>query len=178
MVPAAPVVQVSKATRAGFKKGTSTAVVSNLEHIENVRPGGGPVPVKVLGVRILQERTIPGDLAGTPLHVTKDHYLDGRIVTTSTAQSTMKEVAMATATPARSKDVLDFGRMQTAAAELMRIMQRFDGPDVEPASPEQQEILLTSYQGLLEWRRRAREQMANAEGQIDAVEARLRKFFE
>ena len=153
---------VSRSKVKAFRPGTTSYIASDLD------PMGTGVPDRVWGVRLLQKRESPGLISGRELLITTNTYLDGRVVTTSAGQTTITEVEQMapTALPGvRTKDILDFGRMQTAASELVRQIQQV-GAD---PSKEQLEILLLSYQGILEWRRRAREQMQNAEGQIDTV---------
>lgn len=78
----------------------------------------------------------------------------------------------ASAIPARSKDVTDFGRLETAVATLVSQVRQYDADKDEDGM--QMQSFLASYQGILEWKRKAQEQFDRAEGQIDLVARAIR----
>jgi hypothetical protein len=126
-------------------------------------------------VRLARVRQSLGLYQGEPHTMEDCLHLDG-IQTRTTirlgrAHRERSDMTIA-AIPVRSQDVTDFGRLQTAATTLSVAIQQF-GPTNRP-SPEQAEAIVRSYQGLLEWRRKAREKMTAAEGQIDLTEALLK----
>lgn len=136
------------------------------------------VPVEDDGVsriRLARVRSSLGLYAGQP-HLMEDSlFLDGTNTRTTIrlGQPHRERIDMTTAAiPVRSQDVTDFGRLQQAATLLSVQLQAY-GP-TNPPTPEQTEALLGSYRGLLEWRRKARERMTAAEGQIDLTEALLK----
>lgn len=102
-------------------------------------------------------------------------YLDGHYRVVTTAGSYYQEDEMPRdVVPARSKDVTDFGRLTAAAKALAVSMAEF-GAD-NPPSAAQVAAFIGGYRNLLEWRRKVREQMMQAEGQIDMVETMLGQF--
>jgi hypothetical protein len=123
-------------------------------------------------VRIGRTKERKGMIDGSPLDVVTTQYLDGKALRVSSSRLYFQEDEVAfDAVPARTKDITDFGRLTTAAKSLAVSMAAF-GPDNEPSS-EQLAVFVTGYRNLLEWRRRASEQMTRAEGEIDAVETML-----
>lgn len=99
-------------------------------------------------------------------------YLDGHEYTTEVAGSFRSEEELPyDVIPARSKDVTDFGRLTAAARSLAVSMSAF-GPGIEP-SPEQLVIFAQGVANLQAWRTKARDAMAQAEGQIEAAETML-----
>lgn len=137
------------------------------------------VPVVDEGVsriRLARVRTSLGLYRGQPHDMEDCLHLDG-IQTRTTiregkAYRERTDMGTPPAIPVRSQDVTDFGRLQQAATLLSVQIQEF-GPLNRP-SPEQVESLVRSYQGILEWRRKARERMNAAEGQVDLTEALLK----
>lgn len=129
----------------------------------------------VARVRLARVRTDLGLYLGQP-HLSEDaHFLDGTTTRTTIrmGQPHRERIDMGVpAIPVRSQDVTDFGRLTQAAVALSVQIQQF-GPDNLP-SVEQKEALIRSYQGILEWRRKARERMTAAEGQIDVTEALMK----
>lgn len=123
-------------------------------------------------VRIGRTKERKGAIDGYPLDVVTTQYLDGKALRVSSTRQYFHEDEVAfDAVPARTKDITDFGRLTTAAKSLAVSMAAF-GPNNEP-NPEQLAVFVPGYRNLLEWRRRAREQMTRAESEIDAVETML-----
>jgi hypothetical protein len=129
----------------------------------------------VYRVRLHQTKQRKGYVNGEPFTQTTTTYLDGRQISICTAgPSYQKEDMSSAAIPTRTKDVTDFGRLTQAAQALAQTMGRFTADN--PPSADQLESLIRSYQNLLEWRRKARESMSRAEGEIDAVQGMLTQF--
>jgi hypothetical protein len=123
-------------------------------------------------VRIGRTKERKGMIDGDPLDVVTTQYLDGKALRVASTRKYFQEDEVAfDAVPARTKDITDFGRLTTAAKSLAVSMAPF-GPDNEPSS-EQLAVFINGYRNLLEWRRKVREQMTRAEGEIDAVETLL-----
>jgi hypothetical protein len=123
-------------------------------------------------VRIGRTKERKGDVGGYPLDVVTTQYLDGKALRVASTRQYFQEDEVAfDAVPARTKDITDFGRLTTAAKSLAVSMAAF-GPDNEPSS-EQLAVFIAGYRNLLEWRRKVRQQMTRAEGEIDAVETLL-----
>ena len=109
---------------------------------------------------------------GDPLDVVTTQYLDGKALRVASTRKYFQEDEVAfDAVPARTKDITDFGRLTTAAKSLAVSMAAY-GPNNEPSS-EQLAVFISGYRNLLEWRRKVRQQMTRAEGEIDAVETLL-----
>lgn len=131
--------------------------------------------------RVRMERTKDDSISimvhdrSTPMLVVTTSYLDGHAHTICTAGSYIQEDRLLyDALPAATKDITDFGRLTRAAKTLVVTMSVY-GPDNEP-SPEQLEAFVGGYRNLLAWRKKVHEQMQQAEGQIDAVEALLARL--
>jgi hypothetical protein len=123
-------------------------------------------------VRIGRTKERKGMIDGDPLDVVTTQYLDGKALRVASSRLYFQEDEMAfDAVPARTKDITDFGRLTTAAKSLAVSMSEY-GPTNEPSS-EQLAVFINGYRNLLEWRRKVREQMTRAEGEIDVVEALL-----
>jgi hypothetical protein len=123
-------------------------------------------------VRIGRTKERRGSVDGDPLDVVTTQYLDGNALRVASTRKYFQEEEVAfDAVPTQTKDITDFGRLTTAAKSLAVSMAAF-GPDNEPSS-EQLAVFVTGYRNLLEWRRRASEQMTRAEGEIDVVETML-----
>jgi hypothetical protein len=123
-------------------------------------------------VRIGRAKERKGSIDGDPLDVVTTQYLDGKALRVASTRKYFQEDEMAfDAVPARTKDITDFGRLTTAAKSLAVSMAAF-GPDNEPSS-EQLAVFIAGYRNLLEWRRKVRQQMTRAEGEIDVVEILL-----
>jgi len=123
-------------------------------------------------VRIGRTKERRGAIDGDPLDVVTTQYLDGKALRVASTRKYFQEDEMAfDAVPARTKDITDFGRLTTAAKSLAVSMAAY-GPDNEPSS-EQLAVFISGYRNLLEWRRKVRQQMTRAEGEIDAVETLL-----
>lgn len=132
----------------------------------------------VARVRLARVRTDLGLYSGQPHLMEDSQFLDGTTTRTTIrmGQTHRERIDMGTpAIPVRTQDVTDFGRLQQAALTLSGQIQQY-GPDNRP-TPEQVEALLGSYRGILEWRRKARERMAAAEGQIDVTESLFKGLF-
>ena len=137
--------------------------------VEASAPAGGQV---VMRVRMGRTKERKGDVGGYPLDVVTTQYLDGKALRVAATKQYFQEDEVAfDAVPARTKDITDFGRLTTAAKSLAVSMAAF-GPDNEPSS-EQLAVFIAGYRNLLEWRRKVRQQMTRAEGEIDAVETLL-----
>ena len=137
--------------------------------VERVAACGGPILSRV---RIGRTKERKGDVGGYPLDVVTTQFLDGKALRVASTKQYFQEDEVAfDAVPARTKDITDFGRLTTAAKSLAVSMAAF-GPDNEPSS-EQLAVFIAGYRNLLEWRRKVRQQMTRAEGEIDAVETLL-----
>lgn len=106
-------------------------------------------------------------------------YLDGdEVVTLVDAQSgkPIKEAHVMAweAVPARTQDILDFGRLQQAAVALTGQMAAY-GPG-NPPPAEQVASWLLAFANLQQWRKAAEERMTMADGQIGSVGVVLRQF--
>jgi len=140
------------------------------------------VPVKdvdgVERIRLRLHSYTKGALSSTfTLQMHESYWLDGSTTITSVSRKIDTErhpMAQPAAIPVRSKDITDFGRLAQAATTLVGQMAKFD--DDNPPSPEQMEAFVMGYQGILEWKRKAEEQMARADGQIDMVAVSLRNL--
>ena len=123
-------------------------------------------------VRMGRTKERKGMIDGDPLDVVTTQYLDGKALRVASSRLYFQEDEVPfDAVPARTKDITDFGRLTTAAKALAVSMAPF-GPDNEPSS-EQLAVFISGYRNLLEWRRKVRQQMTRAEGEIDAVETLL-----
>jgi hypothetical protein len=78
------------------------------------------------------------------------------------------------AVPARTQDVLDFGRLQSAATALTRQMAAY-GPN-NPPPPEQVASWLLAFGKLRTWRKEAEVCMVGADGRVNTVGTVLRQF--
>jgi hypothetical protein len=133
---------------------------------------GGPYGLVLSRVRIGRTKERKGMIDGDPLDVVTTQYLDGKALRVASTRLYFQEDEVAfDAVPARTKDITDFGRLTTAAKSLAVSMAAY-GPDNEPSS-EQLAVFIAGYRNLLEWRRKVRQQMTRAEGEIDAVEILL-----
>lgn len=126
-----------------------------------------------------------GNLNGVPAFKDRRFYLDGTEARTLTTRQDVPgqgevvekrtESIMAwEAVPARTNDVLDFGRLEQAAKALTGQMMEF-GPD-NPPSPEQVVAFAQSWQHLQTWRKEAEARFTAADGQIGTVGTLLRQF--
>lgn len=156
---------VVKRVRASFKE-TDTHII---------------VPVKdeagLHRVRLRLYSYVKGALLGVPFQMHETYYLDGSTLVTAVSNKIVTErhpMAQPAAIPVRTKDVTDFGRLAQAATTLVGQMSQYS--DENPPSPEQMEAFVMGYQGILEWKRKAVEQMTRAEGQIDMVAISLRNL--
>ena len=122
-------------------------------------------------VRIGRTKERKGAIDGDPLDVVTTQYLDGKALRVASTRSYFQEDEVAfDAVPAHTKDITDFGRLTTAAKSLAVSMAEFSKSEPSPA---QVAVFVNGYRNLLEWRRKAREQMTRAEGEIDVVEILL-----
>jgi hypothetical protein len=122
-------------------------------------------------VRIGRTKERKGAIDGDPLDVVTTQYLDGKALRVASTRSYFQEDEVAfDAVPAHTKDITDFGRRTTAAKSLAVSMAEFSKSEPSPA---QVAVFVNGYRNLLEWRRKAREQMTRAEGEIDVVEILL-----
>lgn len=127
--------------------------------------------------RIRMERLMSsgeGWLNGHP--VSKDHrfYLDGSEVVVMTAGDVTMHQQRWEAVPARTQDVLDFGRLEMAASALTRQMAAFDRDN--PPAAEQVALWLQGWANLQAWRKEAESRFTAADGQIDTVRILVRSF--
>jgi hypothetical protein len=142
---------------------------SRIITVERVAAGGGPILSRV---RMGRTKERKGLIDSDPLDVVTTQYLDGKALRVASTRKYFQEDEVAfDAVPARTKDITDFGRLTTAAKSLAVSMAAY-GPDNEPSS-EQLAVFIAGYRNLLEWRRKVRQQMTRAEGEIDAVETLL-----
>ena len=122
-------------------------------------------------VRIGRTKERKGAIDGDPLDVVTTQYLDGKALRVASTRKYFQEDEVAfDAVPAHTKDITDFGRLTTAAKSLAVSMAEFSKSEPSPA---QVAVFVNGYRNLLEWRRKAREQMTRAEGEIDVVEILL-----
>lgn len=135
-------------------------------------------------VRVQRRKAQKGQIDGYPMAVTETHYLDGggtRVAVSETMtvpwyHAEEMRADMAYILPARTKNTVDFGRLTMAAKSLAVTMANF--PPGTEISSEQLAIFINGYKNLQEWRRVVREQVLEAEGQIDVVETMLRQMVE
>jgi hypothetical protein len=126
----------------------------------------------LMRVRVGRTKERKGSVGGDPLDVVTTQYLDGKAIRVASTRQYFQEDEVAfDAVPVRTKDITDFGRLTTAAKSLAVSMAPY-GPNNEP-SPAQLAVFINGYRNLLEWRRKVREQMTRAEGEIDVVETLL-----
>lgn len=126
-------------------------------------------------VRLAVLREQKGQYLAYPFYVEDVYYLDGLHESTQLSKdkiNTDRTIMEPAAVPMRTKDVMDFGRLQTAVQTLVGQMQRYN-PEKDPDG-EQMQSFIRSYQTILEWQRRAKEQFTMAEGQIDVAATVLR----
>jgi hypothetical protein len=76
--------------------------------------------------------------------------------------------------PTRSKEVIDFGRLDQAVQGLVTIMGRINESGQAPTD-DQMSSLYISRENVLEWQRRAHAEMATADSQIDLMEGMFRQ---
>jgi hypothetical protein len=74
--------------------------------------------------------------------------------------------------PLRTKDSVDFGRLDAAVVQLLSLTMSLD----ENASPEQISSVVSSHRNLCVWIEEVRTRLAAAESQVDVVEAAVRKL--
>lgn len=104
-----------------------------------------------------------------PLRIVSTQFLDGHEFSTQTAGDYyLEEELPFDVIPARSKDIADFGRLAAAARSLAMSMAGVLDP-----SPEQIVVFAQGVANLAAWRERARDAMAQAEGQIEVAETML-----
>jgi hypothetical protein len=151
---------------------TSSPSISRSSVITVERVSRATGSTGLMRVRIGRAKERKGSIDGDPLDVVTTQYLDGKALRVASTRKYFQEDEMAfDAVPARTKDITDFGRLTTAAKSLAVSMAAF-GPDNEPSS-EQLAVFIAGYRNLLEWRRKVRQQVTRAEGEIDAVEILL-----
>jgi len=129
-------------------------------------------------LRLRMERETRWDevaMLGEPVVQVFSRYMDGveTRVLTAGAQRT-ETVVTWEAVPARTQDVLDFGRLQAAATALTRQMAAY-GPN-NPPPPEQVASWLLAFGNLQAWRKEAEARFVGADGQIGTVSTLLRQF--
>lgn len=135
----------------------------------------------VTKVRILDEnRTLTGSYRGGGL--TKEHSvtLGGRVIerivdtkgNTVEGGETMAPARQAIAA-ARTRDTIDFGRFMDAVGAFCAMVEK---AGAEP-SPEQQEEILRSYQGLLAWHEALMAAVTRADGALEIATRKVRSAF-
>jgi hypothetical protein len=125
-------------------------------------------------VRVGRVKEHKGMVQNQPMEVVTTQYLDGHGHWIAQTKDFYQEDEMTfDAVPVRTRDITDFGRLSMAAKSLASSMSAFS--KTEP-SPEQVAVFINGYRNLMEWRRKAREQMTRAEGEIDVVEILLTKM--
>lgn len=121
-----------------------------------------------------------GDLNGAPVTVVSDTFLDGSTTRSTFHDGTQHDVertSMAISpVPVRTRDFVDFGRLEAAVQALVYEAQRYSADN--PPTDAQLESLLASYQGILQWREKAASALAAAEGKIDVAGAFMRRVVE
>lgn len=144
----------------------SRSSVITVEHVSRATGSTG-----LSRVRIGRTKERKGAIDGDPLDVVTTQYLDGKALRVASTRSYFQEDEVAfDAVPAHTKDTTDFGRRTTAAKSLAVSMAEFSKSEPSPA---QVAVFVNGYRNLLEWRRKAREQMTRAEGEINVVEILL-----
>jgi hypothetical protein len=141
--------------------------------VESVHRQGDAVGAPgLMRVRVGRTKERKGSVGGDPLDVVTTQYLDGKAIRVASTRQYFQEDEVAfDAVPVRTKDITDFGRLTTAAKALAVSMAPY-GPNNEP-SPAQLAVFINGYRNLLEWRRKVRQQITRAEGEIDVVETLL-----
>ena len=165
------VVRVRLATSPSLPTVSRSRVIT-VEQFRRANPRTGTTLTVLSRVRMGRTKERKGMIDGDPLDVVTTQYLDGKALRVASSRLYFQEDEVPfDAVPARTKDITDFGRLTTAAKALAVSMAPF-GPDNEPSS-EQLAVFISGYRNLLEWRRKVRQQMTRAEGEIDAVETLL-----
>lgn len=137
-------------------------------------------PCAITNVRkVRMERVTEKDFAnlnGEVVTRVTARYLDGTQAVILMAGKDQRSVDMQRweAVPARTSDVLDFGRLEAAAAALSAQMAAFDAQN--PPSAEQVVSWLQSWQNIQQWRKEAEARFSAADGQIGHVLTMLRQF--
>ena len=153
--------QIAEADRKRFKPGETEVIASVHDFTDNV-----------LRVRLHQKRYAKGALQQRPFQITETTYLDG-LQTVATNHKTLEETREYVTTPVRTKDVLDFGRLEMAAKALSSQMAA--ALERGPIDEAQQTVFVQGYQQLIQWDRDATSRLEAARGQIDIVGALVRK---
>lgn len=127
--------------------------------------------------RILLERKVDSfTYQSQPAQKVTHTYLDGEEVTdiVSDGRKIASSTSRPEALPVRTNDIADFGRLQAAAVALIQAMGQFS--EENPASPEQLERLLTSYQNLIQWQIDIKRKVDQSNASIDLVAGRIRQL--
>ena len=122
-------------------------------------------------VRVGRLRESMGAVEGHAMTGVTTQYLDGherKVVDSKEFHKETESVFDLMST--LNEDVTDFARLRTAHRALVQCMSAFR--TVEP-SPEQVAVFAGGYHNLMDWRRKAREQMTRIEGEMDVVEILL-----
>jgi hypothetical protein len=123
-----------------------------------------------------------GSYMGGDLFTETELFLDGtqrtrELMGHDSSVSRPKEVVMepvataqAAIEAARTKNVVDFGRLNKACVALVHLC---DALGDDPTAAEQ-EVVLRSYQGIIAWRAELDRSIANLDGAIDVAAAKVR----
>lgn len=129
-------------------------------------------------IRLGTELVPAGVSSGLPYYLRVSIYLDGQVLAEDLYGNGivkrewrfMGEQVI----PSRSKEVVDFGRLDQAVQGLVTIMGRIAESGKEP-DPDQMSSLIVSRENVLEWQRRAHAEMSTADSQINIMETMFRQ---
>lgn len=145
--------------------------------LDDLMTGLHPEPGSVMRIRLHRVSEPKGSAYGQSIIVVTETFLDGVTRTSTTSDGRLlgiERTPVATSlVPVRTKDFVDFGRLDSAVQALVAEAQRYT--DENPPSDAQAESLLASYQAILAWREKASAALASAEGKIDIAGALMRR---
>jgi len=129
-------------------------------------------------IRIGTVLSVVGLHQGLPYYERVSLYLDGqRLVETLYGNGIVQRewfFVGENVIPTRTREVVDFGRLDQAVQGLVTIMGRINESGQAPTD-EQMSSLYISRENVLEWQRRAHAEMATADSQIDIMEGMFRQ---
>lgn len=127
-------------------------------------------------IRLLKTTRILGNYQMHPVYVIEKQYLDGSVfeetLNVHATQEEWKNVGE-NVIPVRSREVVDFGRLDSAVQGMVTLMARIRESGKEP-SPEQVGSILASRQAIKTWQERAHAELATADSQVDLMETMFR----
>jgi hypothetical protein len=123
-------------------------------------------------VRVGRVREVKGSVNGHQMLVVTTQYLDGHTRAVADAGSYHDEQETTfDAVPSSGEDIANFSRLSKVMSSLVVSMSL---PDSEVVGPEQVAIFIAGHGNLQAWQRRVAEQMSQAQGEMEVVEAMLR----